>query len=62
MHHGKSIQYLKCFMPSGVEGVPEHVLDPRNLWEDKENYTVKALELQKSLMTILKSLKMFLKT
>lgn len=36
---------FKVLMPSECEGVPEHVLDPRNLWEDKEAYTIKALEL-----------------
>lgn len=36
---------FKVLMPSECEGVPAHVLDPRNLWEDKESYTIKALEL-----------------
>ncbi len=36
---------FKIMIPSECEGVPSEVLNPMNLWEDKEQYTVKALEL-----------------
>lgn len=32
-------------MPTAVEGVPSEVLDPRNTWQDKDAYDVKAREL-----------------
>lgn len=38
---------FKVMMPKTCEGVPSHVLSPENLWENKENYKTKALELSK---------------
>ncbi|MDG2032003.1 MAG: phosphoenolpyruvate carboxykinase (ATP) [Phycisphaerales bacterium] len=32
-------------MPTAVEGVPSEVLDPRNTWDDKAGYDLKAREL-----------------
>lgn len=36
---------FKVLMPRECEGVPSELLNPINLWENKENYSSKALEL-----------------
>jgi phosphoenolpyruvate carboxykinase (ATP) len=36
---------FKVLMPTECPGVPSELLNPKNTWEDKEGYDVKALEL-----------------
>nr|WP_209702222.1 phosphoenolpyruvate carboxykinase (ATP) [Clostridium algifaecis] len=38
---------FKVLMPKNCEGVPGEVLNPRNMWKNKEAYDVKVLELAK---------------
>ena len=46
-------------MPTECPNVPSEILNPKNTWEDKEEYDVKALELAEKFKKISRSLKMF---
>lgn len=48
----KNVQFVehpifKISMPLECPGVPTEILDPKNTWEDKEAYEIRALELAK---------------
>ena len=48
--HSKSVEFyehpiFKLYMPSECPNVPSEILNPKDLWMDKEEYDKKALEL-----------------
>ncbi|MBU3206064.1 phosphoenolpyruvate carboxykinase (ATP) [Clostridium algidicarnis] len=48
---------FKVMMPMECKGVPSEILNPINLWEDKESYNEKAIELAKKFNSNFKKFK-----
>ena len=41
----KEDKFFGLQIPSEIDGVPSNILDPRNVWEDKDKYDATAIKL-----------------